>query len=335
MNDTIRARLSQMSLSSREGLKEDGVIEQNDLPSSADEELDSGASESPVVEPVQEEKAEPAPTVTPTEEVDDETAGLKKALYAERQNKKAAQAKAEKQSAETAELKSAIEELRRQLAAQKPNAADVSVDEDPIGYTVRKTEALEGKVSEIIQNVEQSKKAQQEQMEFNQKIEDYKNEVAEYGQIVPDYNDALIFAQEHMARQIAAEEAAFGNNYTLDEIHQIVTGRALAMLDTAKKLGRTAPEFFYEYAQKLGYQKASVSPKENTVVAPKQKTEPVMTEKFRNAHEVANSMSEGAPSDESPDQSSALQFSMKNHKIYQRHPLFQNSELKRAYLSGE
>lgn len=262
-------------------------------------------------------------------------AGLRAALQTERQNKRVAQIEAEKSKAEIAEVKELVSRLQKQLEEQQEARAKpqlvVDESEDPIGYAVSKAKQLEDQLQKITGRLTAEDESRQREIEFNNRVETYKRDAAEYAQIVPDYHDAIIFAENAMQRDIYATEAALGRELTPTMVGQLALGRALAMADMAHQQGLSVPEFFYKYAQTLGYNGVSSqtasSAKDNSVDIKKK------MEKIKAASEVANSMSDGAPREE--NKTTALSFSMKGHHPSKKHPILSNPELRRQFIMGD
>jgi hypothetical protein len=330
MSNMIKA-LSEQSISVLDQLRPEP-----ETPDIVEESFDDELADGEQTQDIPEEQP-PEPAATPevtSRPTEDDGAGLKRALHEERQNKKAAQAEAEKSKAEAAKVKELVGRLQRQLEEQlaKANPQPV-IDEqvDPIGYTVSKTKQLEEQLQKLSSRLSVEDEQRQKQVEFNNRMEQYKLDAAEYAQIVPDYDDAVNFAEAFMQRDIYATEKAAGRELKPHMVSQLALGRALAMADIAYQQGLSVPEYFYNYAKNLGYEPNSAKPAADKPVEPK--VEASRIEKFRKATEIASSLSEGAPSEDIVDRA-PLEFSLKGHQLHKDHPMFKDMAALKAQLEG-
>lgn len=175
--------------------------------------------------------------------------------------------------------------MQEQIKALANPAKPAEVEEEPdflagpkeyVDKTFAKAKAESARAQEAVkkleegetQRTEQAKKQAKKQAEIQQQWSEVLSHEQEFSAATPDYQNAINFVRNLRAQAFTAEYEAINDRApTSAEISKALTTQEIQGALTLQAKGKNPAQWYYGYAQQLGYKKADPVPDPVPVVA--------------------------------------------------------------------
>jgi hypothetical protein len=210
------------------------------------------------------------------------------ALHAEREKRKGSDERAAKAEAELAQLKEqlgAIQKMREQVAARKPEAMPEADDPAALEHLRKRLEQTESQVTRVTQHMDDEALGAQELQQLGSFMAQSETR---FRAEKPDYDEAI----DHIVKARASELQLYGLNP--HQIQQTISEEAAELIRSAVQQGRDPAELSYALAQARGYRPAQTQ--EKAQEQPKPSGGAALLDAIANAKDKSKSLGSGGGS---------------------------------------